>query len=135
MLYPNVSNSNVATLLNKNDLVLETVQQIVKDFALFGIEITFSGDVNNAYQELMEQLTKQISGLLDADYQRLLSVLYQVDISDRDIAKTSQEMPGLSHLEVISHQVIVRDLKKVLLRRYFKQKDQSETDSEQSIVE
>jgi hypothetical protein len=52
----------------------------------------------------------------------LLSALYQVDITDREIYKAEQELPHYSHVEIIAHQVIVRDLKKVLLRRYFKAK-------------
>ncbi|NJK98457.1 MAG: hypothetical protein HC905_29225 [Bacteroidales bacterium] len=70
------------------------------------------------------QLINQIETLLDRDFSRLLAVLYQVDISDKEIAKTAQELPEYSHVEVIAHQIIVRDLKKVLTRHYFKAKDQ-----------
>ncbi|NJO69248.1 MAG: hypothetical protein HC830_08180 [Bacteroidetes bacterium] len=54
---------------------------------LFGIIITFSGDTANAYNELHHQLINQIETLLDRDFSRLLAVLYQVDISDKEIAK------------------------------------------------
>ena len=122
MELPQIRNDNVSQFLNRDEIVRETASQIMKDFGMFGVEITFSGDVQNAYDELHGQLTGQISELIQNNYDKLLSVLYQVDITDREIYRTEQELPHYSHIEIIAHQVIVRDLKKVLLRRYFKTK-------------
>ncbi len=123
MHLPEVSNQNVESLLNREEIVRQTAEQIMKDFGMFGVEITFSGNTENAYHELHLQLTNQIADLFSSKYDLLLSVLYQVDISDRDIRKTRLELPDYTDIEVIAHQVIVRDLKKVLLRRYFKHKN------------
>lgn len=122
---PQVSNNNVSTYLNQAEIVLQTAEQIMKDFGMFGVEITFSGDTNNAYNELHQQLIQQITVLIERNYELLLSVLYQVDITEREIARAEQELPHYNHVEIVAHQVIVRDLKKVLLRRYFKAKDSS----------
>ena len=123
MELPQVSNKNVSSLLDQAEIVQATAEQIMKDFGMFGVEITFSGDINRAYDELHRQLIDQITLLLERNYDLLLSVLYQVDITEHEIAKAEQELPHYSHIEIIAHQVIVRDLKKVLLRRYFKTKD------------
>jgi hypothetical protein len=120
---PQVSNSNVSALLNQAEIVQETAEQIMKDFGMFGVEITFSGDTSQAYNELHKQLIDQISILLERNYDLLLSVLYQVDINEREIARAECELPHYNHVEIVAHQVIARDLKKVLLRRYFKSKD------------
>lgn len=120
MNLPQVSNQNVASLLSREEIVRMTAEQIMKDFGMFGVEITFSGNTEQAYRELHDQLTDQITALFERNYDLLLSVLYQVDISDRDIRKTRLELPDYTDIEVIAHQVIVRDLKKVLLRLYFK---------------
>jgi hypothetical protein len=117
---PQVSNSNVSGLFTEAEIVQETAEQIMKDFGMFGVEITFSGDTHQAYYELHKQLVEQIAVLLERNYELLLSVLYQVDITDREIARAAADLPDYSHIEVVAHQVIVRDLKKVLLRRYFK---------------
>jgi hypothetical protein len=117
---PQVSNNNVSGFLNQAEIVQETAEQIMKDFGMFGVEITFSGDTSQAYNELHRQLIDQISLLLERNYELLLSVLYQVDITDREIARATRELPNYNQVEIIAHQVIVRDLKKVLLRRYFK---------------
>jgi hypothetical protein len=123
MDFPQINNNNVSRHLNQAEIVKQTAEQIMKDFGMFGVEITFSGDINNAYQELHNQLISQITLLVERNYDLLLSVLYQVDITDREIYKAEQELPHYTHIEIIAHQVIVRDLKKVLLRRYFKMKD------------
>jgi len=116
----NLQNSNIEFFLNKEDIILETAAQIIKDFGMFGIEITFTGVTENAYHELHDQLINQISVYLDKDYSRLMAVLYQVDITEKEIAKAHQELPHYNDLEVLAHQVIFRDLKKVLYRRFYK---------------
>lgn len=123
MDYPVINNTNISSHLDRSEIVQQTAEQIMKDFGMFGVEITFSGDTGNAYNELHKQLTDQITVLVERNYDLLLSVLYQVDITDREIYKAHQELPHYTDIEIIAHQVIVRDLKKVLLRRYFKMKD------------
>jgi hypothetical protein len=120
MQLPDIRNDNVARFLDSAAVVQETAEQIMKDFAMFGITITFSGNTNQAYRELHEQLVDQIRHLLANDYQRLLSVLYQVDITQKEITRAGLELPDYNEMEVLAHQIIVRDLKKVLTRRYFK---------------
>jgi len=130
MELPRVNNQNVEALLNREEIVRQTAEQIMKDFGMFGVEITFSGNIDRAYEELHQQLIDQISGLIERNYDLLLSVLYQVDITDREIVRAQSELPHYSHIEIVAHQVIARDLKKVLLRRYFKMKDAgNETDT------
>jgi hypothetical protein len=129
MSLPEIRNDNVVQFLNNVNIVQETAEQIMKDFGMFGVAISFSGDVSQAYRELHLQLTDQIGILLDRDYGRLLSILYQVDITDKEIVKTAQELPDYNHVEVIAHQIIVRDLKKVLTRHYFKSINKNEETS------
>lgn len=134
MDFPQVSNSNVEALLNKAEIVRQTAEQIMKDFGMFGVEISFSGNIEQAYQELHQQLVDQISRLIETNYDLLLSVLYQVDITEREMAKAQAELPHYTHIEVIAHQVIARDLKKVLLRRYFKMKDATDRFNDNELM-
>ena len=129
MEFPQVSNNNISSHLNQTEIVKETAEQIMKDFGMFGVEIIFSGDTTKAYNELHKQLIDQITILLERNYDLLLSVLYQVDITEREISRAERELPHYNHVEIIAHQIIVRDLKKVLLRRYFKSKDSATGDS------
>jgi len=121
MLLPDLrKQEELCASLGHTEIVLQTAQQIMKDFALFGLEITFSGNTNEAYKELHQQITRQIEGLIEHDYNKLLSVLYQVDISNKDIERSERELLDYNHIEVIAHEIIVRDLKKVLIRNFYK---------------
>ena len=120
MNIPNINKSNIAEYFNTEEVIKETIAQILKDFALFGIILSFSGKIKSAYNEVFEQLVFQISSLLENDDKVLLSILYQVDISEKDLIKTRLEYPNSNQIEIIAHQIIARDLKKVLTRKYFK---------------
>lgn len=120
MMLPQIHRNNIESFLDKEEIILETIQQIMKDFNMFGLEITFSGDIPNAYHEIHNQLTRQVDYLIVRDEGKLFSLLYQVDISNRDIDRTIQEIPDFTVVEVIAHQILERELKKVLTRRYFK---------------
>ncbi len=120
MKLPKIKNNNINSFFDRDEIVQQTADQIMKDFGMFGVEISFSGKIDNAYEELHRQLVNQVEHLIKFNYDKLLSVLYQVDITDRQIRQAEQEVPHYSHVEVIAYQIIVRDLKKVLLRRYFK---------------
>ncbi len=122
MELPQIRNDNIKSFLNRAEIVRETAEQIRKDFGMFDIEIFFSGDVLNAYEELHRQLIDQIAALIQNSYDKLLSVLYQVDITEREIAQAEHDLPHYNHVEIVAHQVIARELKKVLWRRYFKSK-------------
>ncbi len=119
MSLPDLQNTTIRSFLNREEIILETVQQIMKDFGMFGLEITFSGTTDRAYEELLEQLSFQVQKLMGSNAELLMSVLYQVDISEREIMKAASEFPDYDQFEVIAHQIIFRDLKKVLFRRYF----------------
>ena len=119
---PNIQNNNLSAFLNRADIIQATADQIIKDFGTFGIEINFSGKTENAYCELHEQLIRQISVYDQKGHDRLLSVLYQVDITEREIAKAAHDLPHYNNIEILAHQIIFRELKKVLFRRYYKSK-------------
>jgi hypothetical protein len=120
MNLPDLHFQNTPQFLDGEAVILETIQQIMKDFGMFGLEITFSGNIANAYHEMHKQLVQQVDGLMIHDSGRLYAILYQVDISNKALQKTQDEAPELSLVEVIAHQIIERELKKVLTRRYFK---------------
>ncbi|WP_423129796.1 hypothetical protein [Gaoshiqia sp. Z1-71] len=120
MSLPDIRSNNLETYLDREEIVLDTIAQIMKDFGLFGVEIHFSGDLEQAYPEMHRQLVGEIDRLLIDHSELLMSILYQVDISDRDLVRTQLDFPRYNQVEVIAHQIIFRDLKKVLFRRYFK---------------
>lgn len=104
------------------DIVEKTASQIAKDFALFGLPIEFSGNSEWAYNELFNQMCPIIERLIHNDYNRLLSLLYQIDLSPANIKTAHEENPGMPENEMLSQLIIYREFKKVVMRIYFKSK-------------
>ena len=116
------SKSDLEPYRKNEQIVRETAEQLIKDFALFGMNISFTGNFTGAYNELFEQAFEHICKLIEKDYPRLLNLLYQIDISESKIKKKLTERPDLSLQEVITHLILDRELLKVLTRTYFRDK-------------
>lgn len=102
------------------DIIRLTIQQIIKDFNQFGLDINFPDKLQNAYDDLFDQLQLHIDHLLTNQHQRLLSLLYQIDIGENKITKLAEEKQSYTLAEVITEAVLERELLKVLTRLYFK---------------
>lgn len=119
-----ISKSELDRSKREEKFVLLTAQQVKKDFAMFGMQVDFSGNVTFAYQELFEQLNVHIENLLNTNYEKLKSLLYQIDLGEKELAKTDPDLQFSSISELITHKILERELKKVLIRTYFKEKGQ-----------
>ncbi len=135
MNLPEITHQNIAQLLNKKNIINETIAQIQKDFGMYNINIQFDGNTETAYEQLMNGLTIEVKQLLANDKSKLQSILYRIDLSEMAIKKALQgnlsynnQTPisnaSMTNFEnqqqVIAHEIIVRELKKVLTRNYFK---------------
>jgi hypothetical protein len=106
---------------SNQEFVKQTVTQILKDFGMFGIDLSFTGNTHMAYTEMSSQLAHQVSRLLMDDAEKLKALLYQIDLSQDKIFTESQTHADWPLEEVIAELIIHRELKKVLIRNYFKQ--------------
>ncbi len=119
-----ISQSQLDRSKKEEKFVLLTAEQVRKDFAMFGMEVQFSGNVNFAYTELFNQLLVFIDKLLSEDSEKLMSLLYQIDLSEKELSKKEPNIEFETIPEIITHKILERELKKVLLRAYFKEKGQ-----------
>jgi len=103
-------------------LIRETAERIIKDFDLFGFDIVFSGNEDKAYEEMSTQLQPVFHELLFNNRQKLMRVLYIIDIPEEKLQSTIAKHPEEPLANIISHLVIERELQKVITRRYFSQK-------------
>lgn len=135
MNLPEITHHNIAQLLNKEAIIHETIAQIQKDFGMYSINIQFDGNIETAYEQLMDGLTLEVKQLLANDKSKLQSILYRIDLSEKNIKKALQfnssdnnQTPTsnrsltnfVNQQQIISYEIIVRELKKVLTRNYFK---------------
>jgi hypothetical protein len=104
----------------EQEVIRLTIQQIKKDFSMFGLDIDFPVDMNMIYQDLFRELEYHISTLLTRNVQKLSALLYQIDLNEKSIIKAWEDHPEFTHSQVIAELIIYRELKKVLYRNYYK---------------
>ncbi len=119
-MLPELDRSALQKATQREDLIRKAAAQIIKDFAEFGLEVTFSGQVNNFYQELFSQMKMHVDQLLGEHYPRFLSLLYRIDVSEQQVAMYQQEMADAPYIDAVTELIIHRELKKVMIREYFK---------------
>jgi len=101
-----------------NELIIrDTALQVIKDFASFGMEVSFPGDIGYAYETLYLQLTPIIAELMQREPEKLSALLYQIDL---DESKLRLQPELFSEHEFISGMILEREFLKVLTRHYFK---------------
>jgi len=112
--------SNISQYFNKLDLIKNTADQIIKDFDMFGLEIRFSGNAYNAYEELFEQIEPHIKKLIDSNQSKFMGILYRIDVSDEQVKKAVNENSSEPFSEIITDLIIKRELQKVVIRQHYK---------------
>lgn len=114
MTFPDLSDLSP---YRRQNFLLQTVEQIHKDFSEVGIEISFTGTEQQPYKYLITKLSQLIDQLLSNQQSTLLQLLYRIDISEKAVL---QVLGSTKESEEIAHLILERELKKVLLRNYFK---------------
>ena len=112
--------TDLTKYFNRLDLIKDTANQIIKDFDMFGMEIKFSGNAYNAYEELFEQIEPQIKNLIETNHQKFLGFLYRIDLSDVQIKKAVSENASESFAAIVTDLIIKRELQKVVIREHYK---------------
>src|SRR4051812_46652774 len=110
---------NITPYFNNIEYINATAEQIKKDFDMFGIEITFSGNPENAYTELLYQISPYISKLIESNYKKLLDLLYRIDVNEGKISTIVNDNSTGSLAEAIADLVIKRELQKIVIRRHY----------------
>ena len=105
---------------NQEAVIRQTVEQIIKDFAMFGMDVDFPENMVMAYSNISHQLEDHISDLLSRNVQKLMALLYQIDIPEKDILEAWEGHPEYTQAQVITELVIHRELRKVVFRNYYK---------------
>lgn len=111
------------------EIIRETAEQIIRDFNIKGFEIIFSGKTHNAFEEFKAQIIPVIGRLFNADRISFQSLLYRIDISEKDYKKVLSRINSKKFEEELSELIIRREFLKVITRKHFS--DNNGTTSEQ----
>jgi len=80
----------------------------------------FNLPVTNNKQQLINALAEGINHLIQADFSRLINILYRIDISEKTLRETLENQAGKDAGMLIAELIIERQLQKQKLRDRFK---------------
>lgn len=93
----------------------KVLRQIEKDFA----QLDLSLDVENP--EIISLIQEVIDHLLHDDYQKLMNLLYRIDLSERKIRALRNYDPTMPERDVITFLIIQREMQKVMFREMYRE--------------
>jgi hypothetical protein len=120
MKLPVLSKNDIVSASKRDAIIIETANQVIKDFGEFGLEITFSGNAGCFYQELYNQMWQHIQELMTESTTRFQALLYRIDVSQREIDHYHRQAPNANYTNILTELIIHREIKKVLIRDYFR---------------
>ena len=101
----------------KNEQVLEEVSKelevIVKDDSI-----------------TKQVLVDKINELINTDFQKLVSILYRMDVSEKKLKQLLNENQGTNAALIITDLMIERQEQKIISRQQFRKKDENINDDE-----
>lgn len=74
-------------------------------------------------EELQSKLAAHINYLIQHHFEKLVSLLYRIDVSEAKIKLLLQQQPGEDAAKIIAALIIERQLEKIKTRRQFSQWD------------
>ena len=75
-------------------------------------------------------LAEKINELINNDFQKLVSILYRMDISEIKLKQLLNENPGTNAAQIISDLMIERQAEKIRSRQRFSNRDENISDDE-----
>jgi hypothetical protein len=120
MSLPKLSEKDLSNYFKESKVISETAEQLKKDFSTSGINISLSVHSANVYEELFDQLKPIVSDCLDNNYQKLLQLLYHIDLNERITSETVNHPDTESLSSRLTQLIIFRELQKVIIRNHYK---------------
>ena len=96
------------------ELIRLTIEQLKKDFGSHLPALQFSGRKEFLFAELREQVASFLSQIKKSNHALFQSILYRVDVPERDAAAVIDQKDCIILAEII----IQREFKKVIIRRF-----------------
>ncbi len=99
------------------------VQQVNKELALMLPE-------KITYEELRRQLSSHLNELIKNDFEKLVSLLYRIDISEAKIKSLLKEQQQSNAGDIIADLIIERQLQKIKSRELFSKRNDNFNEEE-----
>lgn len=78
-----------------------------------------------------QQLQEYINFLINNDFERLVQLLYTIDVDEKTLKNLLQQQPGTDAAQIITNLMIQRQLKKAYMRQQFKSYPDADREEEE----
>ncbi len=103
--------------LQNESFVIETQQQIIKDFAKFNLYLPDRfNQLPHSQDEIVYQINVLLNDFLPQGERRLLQLIYTIDIPEKEFLQLTRRENFMIEL---SHKILYREAMKVFLRKHF----------------
>lgn len=112
-------------MVNTNDEqenLREAQEALQKEYGLLSPVTVFS--------EWRQQLVAEVNHLIQFDFNRLISSLYRLDVSETKLKSLLQQNPAGDAAAIITDLIIERQLQKIKSRRQFSRRDDNISEEE-----
>jgi hypothetical protein len=92
-------------------------------------EFSISIRAGSDWKEMEKILSEYIDELIQRDFDKLVNLLYRIDVSESRLRKVLAENTGIHASELISQMILERQLQKIESREKFKS-GETETDED-----
>ncbi|TND08216.1 MAG: hypothetical protein FD123_2471 [Bacteroidetes bacterium] len=102
------------------EMLVPVTAQLEKDFLSTGLDWDNTLNNTTTYPELFQKLLPAITRLIDQKFEQFAQLLYRVDISEAQVNKAGQLYPEKNFPELATELLILRELHKVIIRKYYR---------------
>ena len=108
--------------LSRTELFDAFKKQLAKDFQQSNFAVEFVDALEPEYSTIHQKIVFELQR--NENNADLMNLLYRVDISEAQLKRYLGEAKEVNHFSVLSELIIKRELQKVVIKQYYKSKDQ-----------
>lgn len=97
---------------------------------LLNKELTIELPEKFSHNEVHAALSGWVNDLIKSDFEKLVSLLYRIDVSEQKLKSLLQQFPGEDAGNIIATLILERQEQKLKTRKLFSQRDNDPDDEE-----
>ncbi len=109
--------------LSSKDLFDAFKLQLAKDFEQSNFDSAFIKTLAPDYARIHEKIVQELQRSEKRADSNLMQLLYRIDISEPQLARYLNKSTDENHLHTIAELIIKRVLQKVVIKQYYKKKE------------
>lgn len=116
---PEIWEKEIINIKGEVDWVLETSEQLIKDFNMLNIPLQFHPLAQEPYSKLFSESKRLIKDLYENDFHSFLNLLYRVDLNEAKLHELANDHSPTQIYDQIAELILKREFMKVVYRHRY----------------